>query len=84
VVIALSIKIIGILLVTSLLIIPVSAARRFSKTPEQMAILAALIGMVSVGLGLSASLQIDTPSGPSIVIVAVMFFFAANILPQKK
>jgi zinc transport system permease protein len=49
-----------------------------------MAILAALIGMVSVGLGLSASLQIDTPSGPSIVIVAVMFFFAANILPQKK
>ena len=84
VVIALSIKIIGILLVTSLLIIPVSAARRFSKTPEQMALLAALIGMVSVGLGLSASLQIDTPSGPSIVIVAVMFFFAANILPQKK
>ena len=84
VVIALSIKIIGILLVTSLLIIPVSAARRFSKTPEQMALLATLIGMVSVGLGLSASLQIDTPSGPSIVIVAVMFFFAANILPQKK
>ncbi len=83
-VIALSMKIIGILLVTSLLIIPVSAARRFSRTPEQMALGGALIGMASVGLGLGASLQIDTPSGPSIVISAVMFFFAANLLPQKK
>ena len=83
-VIALSMKIIGILLMTSLLIIPVSAARRFSRTPEQMALLGALIGMASVGLGLGASLKIDTPSGPSIVIAAVMFFFAANLLPQMK
>jgi ABC-type Mn2+/Zn2+ transport system permease subunit len=49
-----------------------------------MALGGALIGMASVGLGLGASLQIDTPSGPSIVISAVMFFFAANLLPQKK
>ena len=83
-VIALSMKIIGILLVTSLLIIPVSAARRFSRTPEQMALGGALIGMASVGLGLWASLQIDTPSGPSIVIAAVLFFFAANLFPLRK
>ena len=83
-VIALSMKIIGILLVTSLLIIPVSAARRFSRTPEQMALGGALIGMASVGLGLWASLQIDTPSGPSIVIAAVLFFFAANLFPLGK
>ncbi|MBS1256898.1 MAG: High-affinity zinc uptake system membrane protein ZnuB [Deltaproteobacteria bacterium] len=83
-VIALSIKIIGILLVTSLLIIPVSAARRFSKSPEQMAIGGALIGIASVGLGLWASLRIDTPSGPSIVIAAVLFFFAANLFPLRK
>jgi len=83
-VIALSMKIIGILLVTSLLIIPVSAARRFSRTPEQMALGGALIGMASVGLGLWASLQIDTPSGPSIVIAAVLFFFAVNLFPMRK
>ena len=47
-VIALSMKIIGILLVTSLLIIRVSAARRFSRTPEQMALGGALLGMASV------------------------------------
>ena len=83
-VIALSMKIIGILMVTSLLIIPVSAARRFSRTPEQMALGGALIGMASVGLGLWSSLKIDTPSGPSIVIAAVMIFFAVHLFPQRK
>ena len=83
-VIALSMKIIGILLVTSLLIIPVSAARRFSRTPEQMALGGIIIGMASVGLGLGASMQIDTPSGPLIVIAAALFFFAANLFPLRK
>ena len=82
-VIALSMKIIGILLVTSLLIIPASAARNFSNTPEQMAIGGSLIGISSVLLGLWISLHFDTPSGPSIVIAAVMFFFAAHILPFR-
>jgi len=49
-----------------------------------MALGGALIGMASVGLGLWASLQIDTPSGPSIVIAAVLFFFAANLFPLRK
>ena len=83
-VIALSMKIIGILLVTSLLIIPVSTARSFSNTPEQMAIGGALIGISSVFLGLWTSLHFDTPSGPSIVIVAVLFFFGSQILPFRK
>ena len=83
-VIALSMKIIGILLVTSLLIIPVSAARSFSNTPEQMALGGALIGISSVILGLFTSLYFDTPSGPSIVIAAVLFFFAVQILPFKQ
>ena len=83
-VIALSMKIIGILLVTSLLIIPVSAARRFSNTPEQMAIGGALIGISSILLGLCTSLHFDTPSGPSIVIATVLFFFVAHILPFRQ
>ena len=82
-VIALSIKIIGILLVTSLLIIPVSTARRFSSTPEQMAIGGSLIGMASVWLGLEASFKFDTPSGPSIVIISVLFFLVSNFYPMK-
>jgi len=82
-IISLSIKIVGILLITSLLIIPALTARRFSKTPEQMAIGGALIGMFSVWLGLEASFKFDTPSGPSIVITSVIFFFISSIWPKK-
>ncbi|MBF0265346.1 MAG: metal ABC transporter permease [Gammaproteobacteria bacterium] len=82
-VIALAIKIIGVLLVTSLLIVPATAARRYSNTPEQMAIGAALLGVVSVVLGLLASLEFDVPSGPAIVIVVVSFFFSSFLLPAS-
>ncbi|MAE16641.1 MAG: zinc ABC transporter permease [Deltaproteobacteria bacterium] len=82
--IALALKIVGILLVTSLLIIPATAARRYSRTPEQMAVGAALVGVVSVGLGLTTSLHFDTPSGPSIVVAAVIFFlFSVVPLPRS-
>ena len=75
--IALAMKIVGILLITSLLIIPATAARRYSRTPEQMAMGAALVGVASVGLGLTTSLHFDTPSGPSIVVAAVLFFLCS-------
>ncbi len=74
IVIAISLKIIGALLITALLIIPAAAARRLSATPEQMAVLAAIIGSASVVGGLYASLNYDTPSGPSIVVAAVVLF----------
>lgn len=80
VVIALAMKVVGILLITSLLIIPAAAGRRYATTPEAMAGLAALIGAAAVCLGLFASLRLDTPSGPSIVVAAAALF-AASLLP---
>ena len=73
-IIAVAMKLIGILLITSMLIIPAAAARRFSKTPEQMAALAALAGIVSVGAGLWASLEWNAPAGPCIVVAASALF----------
>lgn len=73
-VIAISIKIVGVLLITAMLIIPAATARRFARGPEQMAILAALFGIASVFGGLGGSLQWDTPSGPSIVVAATILF----------
>ncbi len=81
-VIAVALKIVGILLITSLLIIPAAAARRFAATPEQMAVLAAVFGVLAVAGGLSASLYWDTPSGPSIVVAAVTLFALA--LPWRR
>ena len=74
-VIAMAINIVGVLLITALLIIPAATARQLSSGPEQMAILAALIGVISVCAGLAGSLEWDIPSGPSIVVAAMMFFF---------
>lgn len=79
-VIALAMKVVGILLITSLLIIPAAAARRFATTPEHMALGAAALGAVAVGLGLLGSLKMDTPAGPSIVVAAAVLF-AATLLP---
>lgn len=76
-VIAMSIKIVGVLLITAMLIIPAATARRFASGPEQMAVFAALAGMASVVLGLEGSLSWDTPSGPTIVVAALALFLAA-------
>lgn len=79
-VIAISMKIVGVLLITALLIIPAASARRFASGPEQMAILASLIGAVGVVGGLFGSLEWDTPAGPSIVVAALVLF-VVSILP---
>ncbi len=73
-VIAISMKIVGVLLITALLIIPAATARSFASGPEQMAVLAALIGAASVLGGLFGSLEWDTPAGPSIVVAALVLF----------
>lgn len=81
--IAIAMKIVGILLITALLIIPAATARRLAMSPEQMAIYAAFIGACSVIAGLYGSLNYDTPSGPSIV-VATVIFFVISMLPWQK
>jgi zinc transport system permease protein len=80
VVIAIAMKIVGIMLITSLLIIPAATARRFAATPETMAVLASIVGAIAVVGGLFGSLRYDTPSGPSIV-VAALILFVISLLP---
>ena len=81
-VIAISMKIVGVLLITALLIIPAATARRFSSTPEMMALVASIIGAASVWIGLEGSLQWDTPAGPSIVVAALLGFII-SLLPVQ-
>ena len=84
VLVAVAIKVIGALLITAMLIIPAAAARPFSRTPETMAIVAAIIGVLSVLGGLATSVEWDTPTGPSIVAFATIVFLASNILMWMK
>ena len=79
-VIAISMKIVGVLLITALLIIPAATARRVTSGPEAMALIAVVIGVVSVISGLFASLEWDPPSGPTIVVAALVLVLLA-LLP---
>lgn len=81
--IAVAIKIVGVLLITALMIIPAATARRFARTPEQMAIIAALIGVVALLLGMFMSLQWDIPTGASIVVSAAALFLASMLLGHQ-
>lgn len=88
-IIAIAIKVVGVLLITALLIIPAASARRFSSSPEMMAIIAAIIGTGASVFGLWGSLEWDTPAGPSIVMAAFFIFILAvsplgNLIRQIK
>lgn len=77
-VVATAIKIVGVLLMASLLVIPAAVARRLARTPEQMALFASLSGAIAVVMGLWASLQWNLPAGPAIVLAVAVLFVAVQ------
>lgn len=81
-VIAIAMKVVGVLLITALLIIPAAASRRLTRTPEQMAAGASLLGCVAVAAGLLASFYWDTPAGPSVVLSAGALFLLTLLRKQ--
>jgi len=83
-VVAIGMKIVGMLLILSLIIIPAAAARRVASTPERMALLAVVFGVLSVVAGLYASLYWDLPSGPLIVVAAALFFGLTQVWPKAQ
>ena len=80
--VALAMKIVGVLLIISLLIIPPASARTFARSPEAMAVIAAGLGVLAVIGGLGASLLWNAPAGPSIVAAATLIFVVAQIIPR--
>ena len=73
-IIAISIKMVGLLLITGMLIIPAAMARNISDSPQKMVIFSIIGGLLSVVIGLFSSLEFNTPSGPSIIAAALLLF----------
>ena len=73
-IIAVSIKMVGLLLITGMLIIPAALARNMSDNPKQMILFSIIGGILSVIIGLFSSLEFNTPSGPSIIAAALLLF----------
>ena len=82
--VAVAMKVVGVMLITAMLVIPAAAARPLARTPEQMALAASVMGGVAVLSGLLGSWQLDTPSGPSIVVAAVLLFVIARLVPNRR
>ena len=66
--VAVAIKVVGVLLIVAMLIIPAATARIFARTPEAMAIIAALIGSLYAFGGLEAAYIFDTPADRKSVV----------------
>ena len=81
-VVAVAVKLVGVLLVSAMLIIPAAIARLFAKSPEQMAVFACLFGVLSVALGMLIAVALDLPVGPAIV-VALFGCFVAVLFKKK-
>ena len=79
IVVAVSFKIVGLLLITSLLIIPAASARQLTHSPELMAVVSSVLAVFSVILGILGSIYLDTPSGPSIVVMSALIFVIVSI-----
>ena len=84
-IIAISIKLVGVLLITGMLIIPTAMARNISDTPQKMVVFSIIGGLLSVFIGLFSSLEFNTPSGPSIITAALLLFIISllkiNLFP---
>ncbi len=78
--VAISIQVVGILLITALLIIPALTARLISNSPEQMVFGAIGFGILAITIGLNLSMQINTPASPMIIVAATCFFALLSLV----
>ncbi|MFC3041365.1 metal ABC transporter permease [Virgibacillus xinjiangensis] len=76
-VIAASIRIVGVLLVSALMTLPVAASMRLAKGFKQMTIISVLFGEVSVVIGLVTGYYLDIPPGGTIVMAAVVILLVS-------
>jgi len=82
-VIAVAMRVVGVLLITALLIIPAASARFLSSSPEAMATLATSLGFLSVITGILSAFHFDLPLGPSIVLAATASFILCTTISSR-
>ncbi|MCP4492312.1 MAG: metal ABC transporter permease [Gammaproteobacteria bacterium] len=80
--VAVMMKVMGVLLIAAVLVIPTSSARLISQSPEQMVLLSALFGAASLGGGMLSSFQFDWQTGPAIVLSAAVLLFVTLLLKR--
>ena len=83
-VVGISIKAIGVLLISAFVVIPACAARLLSRQFTQYILISAGLGAISAVIGMLLSALFDLPSGPSIVTVQLGIFLLAALIPTAR
>jgi zinc transport system permease protein len=78
--IAISIKILGVLLVTALLILPAITARQIANAPSKMAVWSGLFTFTAIILGIMSSIAFDVPTGAVIVCISFVLYISVKII----
>lgn len=82
VIIVVSVKVVGVVLIASYLVIPAAAARLLSHSLFRMTLLSIVISLVSTALGLVLSFFLDVPSGSTIILTQAALFVMAAVVPK--
>ena len=83
IIVTVSLKIVGIILVTSLLIVPSAAAKNLASSMKHLFGLSCFFGLISGITGLTASVYLNTSSGPTIVLTSIGVFFLTMLKSKK-
>lgn len=67
-------RVVGLLLVSAIMIVPVAAAQQVTRSFRATAALAVVLGLIACIAGLTTSFSVEVPPGPTIVIVALLLF----------
>ena len=82
--VTLSIRLLGIMLVTSLVVIPPAAARSLARNLRQQLLLSLLIGLLASTGGVALSYPLDKPGGPTITLTLMAVFLVAIVLSRLR
>jgi zinc transport system permease protein len=77
-------RIVGLLLVSSLMVLPALTAIRLAASFRQTLVLAVVAALVAVLAGLTASFYLDTAPGGTIVLVALALFGIASLIEGRR
>jgi ABC-type Mn2+/Zn2+ transport system permease subunit len=82
--VVISIKVVGIVLVSALLITPAAAAYQLSEDFRKMMVLAVVFSLISTVGGLFLSYWLDTASGATIVLLSTLIFFVSALFSPRR
>ena len=80
IVVVVGMRVVGLLLVSAIMIVPVAAAQQLTRSFRSTAVIAVIIGLISSVAGLAGSFYIEVPPGPAIVMLALACFAVLAIV----